>query len=99
VRRLRREMDSLWLFLHKNGATPTNNHAERTLRFAVLWRKRSFGTKNEKGNRFVERILNLRQTCRLGKRTFPLLANAMYALLLGNQPEIPWINVQPPNTP
>ena len=67
VRRLHREMESLWLFLHKNGVTPTNNHAERTLRFAVLWRKRSFGTRGEKGNRFVERILSLRQTCRLPK--------------------------------
>jgi hypothetical protein len=38
------EMDLLWLFLQESGVAPTNNHAERMLRFALLWRKRSFGT-------------------------------------------------------
>ena len=100
VRRLHREMGCLWLFLQENGVAPTNNHAERTLRFAVLWRKRSFGTKAEKGNNFVERILSLRQTCRLqGKRTFPILVDAMQALLLGNRPNIHWIQVLAGDTP
>jgi hypothetical protein len=57
VRRLQREIGSLWLFLLENGVAPTNNHAERTLCFAVLWRKRNFGTRVEKGNTWVERIL------------------------------------------
>jgi transposase len=100
VRRLQREMDCLWLFLKENGVSSTNNHAERTLRFAVLWRKRCFGTRKEKGDLFVERILSLRQTCSLqAKRTFPILLDAMQALLLGKQPEIQWINPQSPNTP
>jgi hypothetical protein len=64
----------LWLFLKEQGVAPTNNHAERTLRFAVLWRKRSFGTRVDKGERFVERILSLRQTCRLqSKRVYPYI--------------------------
>lgn len=92
VRRLHREMDCLWLFLQENGVAPTNNHAERTLRFAVLWRKRSFGTRVEKGNSFVERILSLRQTCRLqGKRTFPVLVDAIQAYMLGKAPNLHWI--------
>jgi len=92
VRRLEREMDSLWLFLRKNGVAPTNNHAERTLRFAVLLRKRSFGTRVEKGNHFIERILSLRQTCRLrGKRTFPVLVDAISSLMRGNRPSMQWI--------
>ena len=92
VRRLHREMDCLWLFLQENGVAPTNNHAERTLRFAVLWRKRSFGTRVEKGNAFVERILTLRQTCRLqGKRTFPVLVDAVQAYLPGKSPNSHWI--------
>ena len=100
VRRLHREMDSLWLFLQENGVTPTNNHAERTLRFAVLWRKRSFGTRVEKGNRFVERILSLRQTCRIqGRRTFPILVNAMQAFLLGKRPKLHWIQATTCDTP
>jgi transposase len=93
VRRLQRELDCLWLFLQENGVAHTNNHAERNLRFAVLWRKRSFGTRTEKGNHFVERILSLRQTCRLqGKRTFSILVDAMQALLLGNRPNLYWIH-------
>ena len=44
TRRLRREIDSLWTFLIDEGVSPTNNHAERMLRFSVLWRKRSQGT-------------------------------------------------------
>ena len=65
MHRLQREMDSLRLFRDKNGVDPTNNHAGRTLRFAVFWRKRCFGARVEKGNFLVERILSLRQTCRL----------------------------------
>jgi transposase len=100
VRRLQSEMDCLWLFLQENGVAPTNNHAERTLRFAVLWRKRSFGTRVEKGNSFVERILSLRQTCRLqGKRTFPVLVEAIQAYLLGNSPNVHWIQALACTTP
>jgi hypothetical protein len=61
VRRLLREMDSLWVFLAHHGVEPTNNRAERALRFAVMWRKCSSGTESDKGNRWVERTLSLRQ--------------------------------------
>ena len=97
VRHLRRELDHLWLFLEEQGVAPTNNHAERTLRFAVLWRKRSFGTRVDKGDRFVERILSLRQTCRLrGKRVYPVLVDAMSAFLQGTGPDLAWI--RPPTS-
>ena len=78
VRRIGSELESLRLFMRHPDVTPTNNLAELTLRFAVLWRKRSFGTRADKGDRFVERILSLRQTCRLqGKSVFPILVTAM----------------------
>ncbi|MDR2820356.1 MAG: transposase [Desulfovibrio sp.] len=90
---LRREMEHFWLFLKEQGVAPTNNHAERTLRFAVLWRKRSFGTHVDKGDRFVEHILSLRQTCRLrGKRVYPVLVDAMQAFLRGIEPDLAWIH-------
>src|SRR4029453_13576077 len=44
VRRLLREVDSLWVFLVQHGAEPPNTRDERALRFGVLWRKRSLGT-------------------------------------------------------
>jgi hypothetical protein len=64
TRRLLREMDSLWVFLSHHGVEPTNNRGERALRFGVQWRKRSLGTASDKGNRWVERILSLKETCR-----------------------------------
>jgi transposase len=49
------------------------------LRFPVIWRKRSFGTRNEKGESFVDRILSLRQT-------YPVLVDAFQSLFAGQQP-------------
>ncbi len=71
ARRLLREMDSLWVFLAHHGVEPTNNRAERALRCGVLWRKRSLGTASDKGNRWVERILSLKETCRLTRQSLP----------------------------
>lgn len=60
--------EALWTFVRVEGVEPTNNHAERMLRPAVLWRKNSFGCQSESGCRFVERMLTVVQTLRLGKR-------------------------------
>ncbi|MFO0869844.1 MAG: transposase [Pirellulales bacterium] len=46
-----------WLtLLDVENVEPTNNASERTLRPAVIWRKRSCGTQNDQGSRFVETI-------------------------------------------
>jgi transposase len=75
------------------GVDPTNNHAERALRFTVLWRKLMQGTYNEKGDRWVERILSLRETCRLrGLRTFPVLVVAVTCSFNGKHPDVSWIS-------
>lgn len=55
---------SLWTFTRIEGVEPTNNAAERALRRAVLWRKRSFGTQSKSGTQFVERILTVVATLR-----------------------------------
>jgi transposase len=92
ARRLLREMDSLWVFLEEQGVEPTNNRAERALRFGVLWRKRSQGTESDKGNRWVERILSLRQTCRLHDMpTFPILVEAVQSYFKQQNPDLHWI--------
>jgi transposase len=57
--------EALWTFVRVEGVEPTNNHAERCLRPAVLWRKNSFGCRSESGCRFVERLLTVVQTPRL----------------------------------
>lgn len=59
---------ALWTFVRREGVEPTNNHAERVVRRAVLWRKKSFGSVSEGGCRFVERILTAVQTLRLQGR-------------------------------
>jgi hypothetical protein len=46
----------------------TANSAERPLRRAVLWRRRSFGTQSEAGSQFVERILTAVTTLRQQRR-------------------------------
>jgi len=92
ARRLQREMASLWVFLCEHGVEATNNRAERSLRFGVLWRKRSGGTDSIKGNHWVERSLSLRQTCRqLGQSTFSVLINAVDSLFGGRQPDLAWL--------
>lgn len=92
ARRILRQIDSLWTFMEHHGVEPTNNRAERALRFAVLWRKRSLGTQSQKGNRWVERILSFKETCRLrAKATFPLLVDLIRHYMAGTQPDIAWI--------
>ena len=55
---------ALWTFVRVEGVEPTNNSAERGLRRAVLWRRRSFGTQSEDGSHFVERVLTAVTTLR-----------------------------------
>ena len=56
--------EALWTFVDLAGVEPTNNNAERELRAFVLWRKGSFGTQSERGDRFAERIMTVVHTAR-----------------------------------
>jgi transposase len=56
--------EGLWTFARVRGIEPTNNAAERALRFAVIWRRISGGTDSPCGSRFVERMLSVVATCR-----------------------------------
>jgi transposase len=92
ARTLGRELGALWTFMVEQGVEPTNNRAERALRFAVLWRKIMQGSYNEKGDRWVERMLSLRETCRLRDTpTFPILVDAVTCYFNGQQPDVSWI--------
>jgi transposase len=55
---------ALWLFIDLPGIEPTNNAAERAIRPAVLWRRKSFGTHSVAGSRFAERLLTVAATLR-----------------------------------
>ena len=48
---------------------PTNNHAERGLRGAVIYRKLSLGSQSEDGETRIARLLSAHTTCRLQRRS------------------------------
>jgi len=76
--------DAMWTFVNNEGIDPTNNHAERELRRFVLWRKRSFGTKSERGDRFAERMMTVTQTIRKSAgNTLSFLHKSLVAMLTG----------------
>lgn len=83
---LLRKKVALWTFVSVPGMEPTNNIAERALRFYVLWRKGSFGTQSERGNRFVERILTVNATCRQQHRNVLEYLTAAIEANLANRP-------------
>ncbi|MGH2869235.1 MAG: IS66 family transposase [Solirubrobacteraceae bacterium] len=61
------EYDALWTFCDVTDIQipVTNNAAERALRHGVLMRRIQGGTQSDQGNRWVERILSIRETLRL----------------------------------
>lgn len=70
---------SLWTFVRVREVEPTNNRAERALRRAVLWRRKSFGTQSKTGSRFVERILTVVTTLRQQSRSVLVYLNKVCA--------------------
>ena len=69
-----------WFFASAEGVEPTNNHAERVRRRAVLWRKKSFGCASVAGCRFAERILTAVGTRRLqGRNSLEFLRGSLAA--------------------
>ncbi len=69
ARNLLKRWPALWTFSQTDGVEPTNNHAERGLRGAVIYRKLSLGTQSEHGERSLERLLSASITCRLRKQS------------------------------
>lgn len=79
-RHILKQRHALWTFLETPGVAPTNNHAERTLRGFVLWRKISFGTQSARGSRYVERIMTVAGSCKLqGRNILDFLTQAIQA--------------------
>ena len=69
ARNLIKAWPALWTFAAHPGVEPTNNHAERSLRGAVIYRKLSLGTQSKEGERRIERLLSTHTTCRLQNRS------------------------------
>lgn len=60
---------ALWTFANHAGVQPTNNHAERCLRGAVIYRKLSLGSQSHAGEQRIVRLLSAHTTCRLQRRS------------------------------
>jgi transposase len=76
---------ALWTFTAIKGVEPTNNHAERGLRGAVIHRKLSLGSQSEQGERTIERLLSASVTCRLqGRSLLAYLSDVLTAAIRGD---------------
>lgn len=75
-----------WTFAFVAGVEPTNNHAERELRRFVLWRKKSYGSQSDRGERFAERAITVVHTLRKQDRhVLSFLRDTIAASLRGRQ--------------
>lgn len=77
---------ALWTFVRVEGINPTNNSAERSLRPAVLWRKVSFGTRSERGSRFVASMLTVLLSCQQQHRNALAYLTACCRAVYTNRP-------------
>jgi transposase len=85
ARNLLKAWPALWTFAAHKGVEPTNNHAERALRSAVIYRKLSLGTQSEHGERRIARLLSAHTTCRLQHRSlFAYLSELLTAHARGD---------------
>ena len=85
ARNLIKVWPALWTFAHHDRVQPTNNHAERALRSAVIYRKLSLGTQSHGGERRIERLLSAHTTCRLQRRSlFDYLSQLLTAHARGD---------------
>jgi transposase len=69
ARNLLKVWPALCTLTDHTGVQPTNNHAERALRSAVIYRKLSLGTQSDGGERRIERLLSAHTTGRLQRRS------------------------------
>jgi transposase len=79
ARNLLKGWPALWTFTAHNGVEPTNNHAERALRSAVIYRKLSLGSQSNSGERRIERLLSAHTTCRLQRRSLFAYLSELFA--------------------
>ena len=78
---------SYFQFITTPGAEPTNNLAEQAIRFVVIDRLITQGTRSERGNRWCERIWTVIATCtQQGQSVFEYLEAAVRAWFADTDP-------------
>lgn len=80
--RFRKHGDSYFTFIDRDDVDPTNNRTEQKIRFVVIDRKVTQGTKGEVGWQWCQRIWSTIATCRQrGKSVYRFLLDAIRAHL------------------
>ena len=87
AKRFRRHGNHYFTFITHPGIEPTNNVAERALRFCVIDRRITQGTRGLKGQQWCERFWTIQTTCRQqGISVYRLIQHALHAAFQGTAP-------------
>ena len=87
AKRFRKHGEAYFRFITTPGIEPTNNLAEQAIRFVVIDRRITQGTRSEKGRRWCERIWTVIATCaQQGREVFQFLLDSVQAHLSGTAP-------------
>jgi len=85
--RFKENAASYFEFISTPGVEPTNNLAEQAIRYVVIDRKVTQGTRGERGSRWCERIWTTMATCAQQSRSsFGFLVEAVQARFQGKPP-------------
>jgi len=87
AQRFRLHGEAYFRFITTPGIEPTNNLAEQAMRFVVIDRHITQGTRSEKGRRWCEHIWTVIATCaQQGRAVFQFLLDSVEAHLNGTSP-------------
>lgn len=87
AKRFREHGEAYFRFITTPGIDPTNNLAEQAMRFVVIDRHITQGTRSEKGRRWCERIWTVVATCaQQGRAAFQFLLDSIHAYFSGASP-------------
>jgi transposase len=85
--RFEKHGDSYLRFITTPDIEPTNNLAEQAIRFVVIDRKVTQGTRSENGQRWLERIWTVMATCaQTGRNVFTFLHESLTAYFASKPP-------------
>ena len=89
AKRFEEHGESCFRFITTPGVEPTNNLAEQAIRFVVIDRLITPGTRSEKGNRWCERIWTvIAAAAQQGRSVFEYLEAAIGAWFAGTEPPL-----------
>lgn len=86
AKRFRLNGDAYFRFITTHGIEPTNNLAEQAIRFVVIDRVITQGTRSEQGRKWCEHIWTVLATCSNQARSaFEFIYNAVQASFVPDQ--------------